>query len=135
MKPAVYLPSFFLLLAAAFLVFRVLVRRDYQRRGRLTLFSAVLQWVIFGLWYVFAFYDAPSGWPPPGVNLVITVIGLILAALGLTTLLIIMITFGLRRTSGVKVNGLVQSGLYRWTRNPQLVIFGLGVIRPLAKVV
>lgn len=124
----VYGLSSFLLLAAAFIVFRVFVRRDYQHKGRLTLLSAILQWVIFGLWFIFAFYDAPSDWPPPGVNMVITTIGLILLVIGIPGMFIIMGTLGFRRSSGVKVNGLVQSGLYRWTRNPQLVIGGIGVV-------
>lgn len=128
MELTVYMLLVLLLLVAAFLVFRIFVRRDYQRQDRLTLFSAILQWIIFGLWFIFAFYDAPSDWPPPDANMVITTIGLILVVVGLPGMFIIMGAFGFRRASGTEVNVLVESGLYRLTRNPQLVTGGLGVI-------
>ncbi len=123
-----YALSFLVTLAATFLVFRVFVRRDYQRQGRLSLFSAVLQWILFGLWFVFAFYDAPADWPPPGANMVITIVGLILTVVGLAGMFIILGMFGIRRASGREVKGLVESGAYRWTRNPQLVTGGIGVV-------
>lgn len=128
MEFTVYMLSAFLLLALAFGVFRILVRRDYQRKGRLTPLAAILQWIVFGLWFIFAFYDAPSDWPPPGASMVITAVGLLLVVVGIPGMFIIMGKFGVRRASGIKVNVLVQSGVYRLTRNPQLVIGGIGVV-------
>jgi protein-S-isoprenylcysteine O-methyltransferase Ste14 len=124
----IYLISACLLLVSAFVVFRVLVRRDYQRRGRLTLFSTVLETAIFFLLGTFTWIDLPSDWPPSHVNPFLRVIGLICIAVGLTMALIAMARFGLCRSLGREVNVLKQSGLYSLTRNPQIVAFALAMI-------
>jgi protein-S-isoprenylcysteine O-methyltransferase Ste14 len=51
-----------------------------------------------------------------------------LIIVGVAALLIAMAGFGLRRALGLKVTGLEQSGLYRLSRNPQIVICTLAVI-------
>lgn len=45
-KTILYLAAFTALLIFAYLIFRVLVRRDYQQRGRLTLLSSTLELLI-----------------------------------------------------------------------------------------
>jgi hypothetical protein len=49
MRIAVYFLAAFLLLGLAWLIFRVFVRRDYRRQGRLTWPSVLLEVLIFCL--------------------------------------------------------------------------------------
>ena len=60
------------------------------------------------------------------------VAGLICIAVGLALGFGTMIWFGLRRALGLQVDGLIQRGLYRVTRNPQLVGGSLLVIGTVA---
>ena len=55
MAPTVYLVLGFLLLAVAFVVFRILVRRDYRKKGRLTPLSVSLEYGVFFLWGTFTY--------------------------------------------------------------------------------
>lgn len=124
----VYLILAFLLLVAAFATFRIFVRRDYRRKGRLTWLSTFLETLIFFLWGTFTWLDLPPGWPPSDVSPVLSVTGWTLIIVGLVTLFITMAGFGLRRSLGQEVNVLKQSGLYRLSRNPQTVACALAVI-------
>jgi protein-S-isoprenylcysteine O-methyltransferase Ste14 len=124
----IYMLSAFLLLVAAFVVFRIFVRGDYRRKGRLTLFSALLEWVIFSLWGTFTWLDLPPDWPPSYVSPVLKTIGWILVVVGAVGLFSTIATFGFRRAHGLEVNVLKQSGLYRLTRNPQILVCSLVVI-------
>lgn len=63
MSLAVDLIAAFLLLGAAFVIFRVLVRRDYRRLGRLTPQVSLLEWVAILLWVGFAYLNRPADWP------------------------------------------------------------------------
>ena len=46
----------------AVVVFRLLVRRDYQQRGRLALFSSLSVLLVSGLYISFPFLYNPSQW-------------------------------------------------------------------------
>jgi len=63
MKLLVYLILALLLLVAAFATFRIFVRRDYRRLGRLTLFSALLETFIFLCHGLLTLTYLPSDWP------------------------------------------------------------------------
>ena len=128
MAPTVYLLSAFLLLVAAFVIFRVWIRREYRRKGRLTWFSLLLELLIFSSLGAFTWADMPPGWPPAHVNPILKVIGIVLMVLGMGVWFATMAWFGLRRSSGVDVNVLKQSGLYGLSRNPQILECGLAAI-------
>jgi protein-S-isoprenylcysteine O-methyltransferase Ste14 len=133
MQLIVYFASALLLVVAAFVVFRILVRRDYQRKGRLTPFSSFLELLIWGLYMSFPYVYNPPEWArfwsrdvPVGMALRIT--GLICITTGLVSAFGMMFWFGLRRAFGLKVDVLIQTGPYRVTRNPQIVGGSLLVI-------
>jgi len=132
MPLTVYLISAFLLPVAAFVVFRVLCRRDYQRRGRLGPFSAFLELLIWALYigfpYIYNPPDWPSFWALDAHSSVLRVIGFVCITVGLALAFITMFWFGLRRAFGLQVNELIQAGPYRLTRNPQIVGGALLVI-------
>ena len=133
MRVVVYIISAFLLVIAASLVFRIFVRRDYQRKGRLTLLSGFLELLIWALYMGFPYIYNPPEWAlfwsrDVPVDTPLRVIGVICIVLGLASAFGTMFWFGLRRAFGLEVNALKQTGPYRVTRNPQIVGGSLLVI-------
>lgn len=128
MTLTVYLIFACLLLAAAWVVFRVFVRRDYRRLGRLSWPTSLLETLVFCLWGSFTWIDLPPDWPPSYVSPALRAIGWILVAVGLALTLISMGWLGFRRSFGQEANQLRQSGLYAKTRNPQILACALAVI-------
>jgi len=114
--------------AAAWLIFRVFVRRDYLQKGSLSGFSTFLEFLIFGghanLPYLY--FDVP--WPqlpPLPENSSQLILGLVIGSLGLLATLGFMSHLGFGTAVGKKPSGLRQTGPYRWSRNPQLLTYGL----------
>ena len=128
MKTAIYFVAAALLIAFAFVVFRVFARRDYQRKGRLTLLSSLLELLVMSLYVSFPYLYNPPQWVSPWsrevpVSEPLRTVGRACIAIGLVSAFGTMLWFGLRRAFGLQVKGLIQSGPYRVTRNPQLVFF------------
>jgi protein-S-isoprenylcysteine O-methyltransferase Ste14 len=128
-RTIIYLASALLLILAAFLVFRVLVQRDYQRHGRLTPLSSALELLVWALFMGFPYLYNPPEWVwfwrrGVPVGPLLRSAGIICITAGLLSAFGTMFWFGLRRAFGLDVNQLVQSGPYRLSRNPQLV-FGI----------
>ncbi len=133
MEIDVYFMAAVLLLGSALVVFRVVVRRDYQRKGRLTLLSSFLELLVWGLFFGFPSLYNPHGWavfwssevpvPTP-----FRIAGITCITAGLVSAFGTMIWFGTRRAFGLAVNKLIQSGPYRLSRNPQVVAGSLLVI-------
>jgi protein-S-isoprenylcysteine O-methyltransferase Ste14 len=107
------------LLAAAFLVFAK-VRSDYQAHGRLSRLSAILQVAYFCAYALasYAFLDSrlsqvnTVGWIFP-LALVLMIIGFLLVVFSMP--------FLGQRSFGREVGSLRTRGLYRYSRNPQLI--------------
>jgi protein-S-isoprenylcysteine O-methyltransferase Ste14 len=112
-----------LVVICAVVVFRR-VARDYERLGRLTTCSTSLEVLIFVMQGMTAgLYlgtDLTSGW------LLVLAIGC--TAAGLIMLFAAMGGLGMRKSVGQEVSGLKETGWYRYTRNPQLVAYGLIVL-------
>jgi protein-S-isoprenylcysteine O-methyltransferase Ste14 len=143
-EPWLYLLFAALLLLAAYVVFRKLVRREYLMKGELSWPVSLLQLLIFmGLMCLpYLFY--PPEWAnfwqlgeDPSWN---AYLGLLLVLLGFVIAFGTMAWFGLGRAFGRRRTGLVQSGPYRWSRNPQilggyLLVAGIALQRPSLYVV
>jgi protein-S-isoprenylcysteine O-methyltransferase Ste14 len=124
MQLFLYLISAFLLLVGALVVFRICVRRDYRRKGRLTPFSSFLELLIWGLYMSFPYIYNPANWPwthHPHLSPVLRGMGWIIIALGAAIAFPAMAWLGLSRSLDHKVNLLKRTGFYRLTRNPQIV--------------
>lgn len=128
-----YLSAAFLLVLVAYLVFRVLVLRDYHRYARLTPLTSFLELAVW-LSYVFFphIYNPPDWWlvwfaktPDSSIH---KFTGTLLVALGMIIALVAMAKLGLRTTMGNKQGILQQAGLYSVSRNPQLVGGGLAAL-------
>ena len=133
MKTVIYFSAAALLIALAFIVFRVIVRRDYRRKGKATLLSSLLELLVMGLYVGFPYLYNPPQWVlfwsrQVPVSEPLRIVGVVCIVIGLVSTFGTMFWFGLRRAFGLQVKGLIQSGLYRVTRNPQLVGFGLVVL-------
>lgn len=123
-----YLISALLVLAVNFVVFRVLVRKQYRDRRRLTPLITLLEYAAVFTWAWHTWLNRPTDWPAVQVGSVIEVVGWILFAGGMGMAFVGMVLLGLRRTHGLQVDTLKQSGLYGLSRNPQIVLFVLGII-------
>ncbi len=136
----VYLLGVLSLLAASFLVFQVIVKRAYLRRGSLGAGVAALQLLPWGAFFTFPYLYSPPDWAwfwthahPAGP--VALVMALVLLATGLGFLVVAMAQLGSSIVMGGPVTTLHAGGLYGLTRNPQIVagfplVAGLGLLWP-----
>lgn len=131
MRPISYLALSSLMILLSYLVFRGMVRRDYRRAGRLSSVSTLLECLVFGLHANLSYTFLPARWPAlpslPG-NEFHSAVGLGILAIGIVTTLWSMISLGLRKALGQQTEGLYRSGFYQYSRNPQIVLYGLVVI-------
>jgi protein-S-isoprenylcysteine O-methyltransferase Ste14 len=115
---------FLLLVAAA--IFRGVVRRDYLRRGRLTLVSSLLESIFWCPVFAVPYIYNPPSWPlfwrqEPGNHWGFLYAGSGLIILGVVGVILVMARLGFGRSFGQKVDILQVSGPYAFTRNPQIL--------------
>jgi protein-S-isoprenylcysteine O-methyltransferase Ste14 len=123
---AVYVVSAILMVVGAFIIFRRVVRRGYEQNRRLTPLPFFLQLLIWGMFFAFPCIYNPFNWAwsQSSVSQAIPILGGIGWAcvwIGLLILAIAVAWLGLLRSCGQGVNKLEMGGLYRVTRNPQLM--------------
>ena len=140
MSAGTYIALALLLAVASLVLFRVFVRTDYREKGRLTPLTSLLQLLIWALLIGFPFLYNPPQWVwfwsahvPVGTGL--RAVGVSAVVAGVLLAFATMVWFGIRRAVGVEVGGLVESGPYRLTRNPQIVggaltVLGCAVLWP-----
>lgn len=124
----VYLLAYCLLLGSGLLIQRFIVRREYRSRGLLTALPATLQALFFLVYGGFPTVYLPKDWPAVYVNPLFHALGLLLIFGGLGVLLYGMVTLGILRSTGQDQSTLIQTGLYRLTRNPQALACGSYVL-------
>ena len=104
--------------------------RDRQANGALGPAAAGMIWLVYLIYTALAVAVAWKGvWPLPlDGELAVAGGGVILLA-GLGVVAAGMAEFGsVGKMSGRECPGLIRSGIYRWTRNPQNVGWGLGLL-------
>jgi protein-S-isoprenylcysteine O-methyltransferase Ste14 len=115
-----------LLLTAAWLIFGVLVPRDYRQRGRLAPLTGLLELIAWLLFVGFPFIYNPVDWwlvcfaTTPG-NLWQKIAGSALVLGGMGLAVGAMAGLGAATSFGQRAEALQEKGLYRWSRNPQLI--------------
>jgi protein-S-isoprenylcysteine O-methyltransferase Ste14 len=118
------------LIAAGFVVFRFVVRRDYLERGGLTPLSAFIQLLLFFLHAMSAYVYMDISWRRIDTGSPLFIIAVVCVVAGLGLLLFNMTWLGVGVSFGAKAEGLRTTGLYRFTRNPQIVtgsLFYIGI--------
>ena len=131
MRPASYVVLSSLLILFSYLVFRVKVRSDYERGGRLFAVSTLLECLVFCLHANLSYTFLPARWPAlPSLpdNEFHSAVGFGILAIGIVVTLWSMISLGLRKALGQQTGSLYCSGFYRYSRNPQVVAYSLVVI-------
>jgi protein-S-isoprenylcysteine O-methyltransferase Ste14 len=112
------LASVLLLGFAMFVFWRV--RIDYRNRGKLTLVSAILQFLVI-FFHGVASYSFLDNTGPAGPRLRVLALGIMMV--GLAGALVGMAQLSLGDTFGRSVKGLRNEGFYRFSKNPQLVFY------------
>ncbi len=109
------------LLAAAFIILRVFVRNGYKKSGRLTPFPSFLQLLLFLLHALSSYVYMDPYFSRIDSNSPLFIPAIICIIIGLALLLPAMSRLGFGDTIGLKADSLRQTGLYQYTRNPQIV--------------
>lgn len=115
----------------AYLVFRIIIKRDYEKHLRLSPVSYLLEIFTFALHVNMFYFTVPSPWPylpKLSENSLLIVASSLLFGIGLILLLISWFNLGSRPSLGVDRNKLKTTGLYNYSRNPQLIGYGLMLI-------
>lgn len=108
------------------LVFRR-VGQDYERQGKLTRFSTFLEVFIFFLHGASSYVFMDSRLSVVDVRSPLFSLAIVLLVGGLVMLFTAMGRLGVRKALGQDVTELHCSGLYRHSRNPQILSYGLVV--------
>ena len=123
-----FLVSSVVFLLFGYWVFRVVVRGDYRERSRLSPISYLLELAVFAAHANLPYLFLPVAWneiPPLPKNQVQVLGSAVLAAAGLITLIAAWFGLGTGTSFGQDKSKLKTSGIYRYSRNPQLLGYGL----------
>ena len=123
----------FLIISLAFLlfaycVFRVIIRRDYKHHLKLSPSSYILEIIVFAVHANLFYLTIPTKWPDfPSLpeSLELRIISATLIGIGIIILLISWFGLGTETSLGMDKNKLKTSGIYKYSRNPQLIGYGL----------
>ena len=124
----IFFLAYCLLLIFGIVILRVVVRRDYLSRGRLSVPVSMLQAVLFFTYGGFPYLYLPRDWPAVHVPTIVHILGITFIIIGLAGLFYGMIKLGIFRSMGHSETKLQRSGIYSKTRNPQALACGLYVI-------
>jgi protein-S-isoprenylcysteine O-methyltransferase Ste14 len=126
LKPFIFLLLAFLLLVFAYIVFRRMVRRKYETRSRLGGLASTLQLLVFVGYFSFPYLYNPPEWPwfwrvNSSLPRVLHLTGFAVICTGFLVAFGTMAWFGIGKAFGLDVGGLTKHGLYRFSRNPQIL--------------
>ena len=107
----------------------MLFRADYAEQGELGPFSTIVGAGIYFAWGCFPYIYGIPDWPEVHVQPILETIGWVALWGGLSVMFVCMGWLGLMRSMGRMQTGLLQTGPYKISRNPQVVgcvSFGIG---------
>ena len=111
-----------------FFVFRKIVRTDYLKKSKLSTLSSSLEVLVFAFHANFIYLFLPVKWPNlPSLpdSLALRVISIILFFFGLVILIISWFGLGSGTSFGHDKKRLNTDGIYQYSRNPQLIGYGV----------
>ena len=112
----------------SFLVFRVIVRNDYLKKSKLSPLSYILEFIVFAVHANLLYLFIPVKWsdlPSLPEELTLKLLFLVILCLGLVILIIAWFGLGSGRSFGLDKHKLKTGGIYQYSRNPQLVGYGI----------
>ncbi len=115
----------------AYFVFRKAVRRDYRHHMKLSPISYMLEIFVFAIHANSIYLILPTQWPNiPQLpdSQVVRIVSAIIFAIGVVILFVAWFGLGTKPSLGIDKNGLNTSGLYKLSRNPQLVAYGIMLV-------
>ena len=123
-----YLVGSIVLILISFYVFRVIVRKDYLNKNRLSPASYILEILVFALHANFPYLYLSADWPdlpPLPDNNLLVFSAAVPIVVGSIILVTAFLKLGYKPSLGMDKNRLKTSGIYQYSRNPQLVGYGL----------
>lgn len=123
----------FILISLAFLlfayfVFQIIVKRDYKNHLKLSPTSYLLEIIVFALHANLFYFTIPTTWPHfPSLpeNTELRLISAIILGIGIIILLFSWFDLGTETSLGMDKDKLKTTGTYKYSRNPQLIGYGL----------
>lgn len=115
----------------AYYVFRIVVRNDYLHKSKLSPLAYLLEILVFGIHANLIYLFIPLKWPdlPPFPdNLILNLLLFSILFLGLVVLIVSWFGLGTGPSLGLDKNQLRTSGIYKYSRNPQLVGYGIIIL-------
>ena len=128
--PFFIISSLFLLLLA-YIVFRVIVHREYKSKGKLSWIGTSSEFVIFALHFNFCYSFLNVRWPEwPDMpeNELQKILGISMFIIGLLLTILSMGFLGFKKAFGVNFEGLRNTGIYSYSRNPQMVFYTVVIL-------
>ncbi len=116
-----YLLTLISLLVIGFFLFNIFYRKDYVSSGRLSSLSVFLTVVLYFSWGGMPIIYLPEYWPSSHIHPFLFIIGWGAVLSGLCILSVSIFSLGLFRSLGRQQNSLHMMGIYRVSRNPQVM--------------
>lgn len=119
------------LMVSGYWIFQRQVRKDYQKKEKLSYSTSFLELLFFAFHANMIYVFIPVAWgsiPPLSEKSILHALSVICIFVGLAILLASMIPLGFQRTMGVESRQLKTSGLYKFSRNPQVVGYSIMLI-------
>ena len=117
-----------LFLLFSYVVFRVVVKRDYKKHMKLTPISYILEVLVFAFHANSIYLILPSQWPQlPSLpeDLILKTVSIVIFSIGVFILVISYVSLGNKPSLGMDKNKLKTDGFYKYSRNPQLLGYGI----------
>ena len=111
-----------------YIIFRVKFKKDYENGQKLSPLSSALGFIVFAVHANSLYLIIPTKWPYlPHIpeNQVLRIIFTIMLGIGIIILFTSWFKLGTKTSLGVDKNKLQTDGLYKYSRNPQLVGYGI----------
>ena len=126
-----YLLLYILTILFAYYVFRVVVRKNYQKKGELSNYATVLEFLIFAVHANLSYTFLPAPYPEmpayPDNQLQVR-LGISFLIIGIFLTLWAMSGLGFKKACGQDTQTLNRFGFYQYVRNPQIVFYGIAIL-------
>ena len=126
-----YLLLQLILITCTYFYYNNYIKNVYLKNGKLTLFAGFSQFAVFII-HAFLLYlpnYLHTDWPAIGVGTLSIVIAVVVCSISLVIIISGFVTLGpFMRTMGNNSKELTSRGIYRFSRNPQIVGYGLLIL-------